>query len=243
MSWRSAAPLCTSTRIIVPTAKRPGTAAAAAPALRARADLSRCRQNTGKRTIPDVSFDADPDTGVAVYDSYDNTDGSGPWIEIGGTSVATPCWAALIAIVNQGRVAAGGTTLTAPPRPCRPSRLPASDFHDITSGSNGGFNAGPGYDEVTGLGTPRPTSCPQPGRLRDGQPPGHRRSAARQRHRRRRLRGRRLRRGCRGRAGSAILPRHRVHLPGQQPPGAAVPWAGRSPPPPAAAWRSSTGCP
>ncbi len=113
-------------------------------------------QSTGKRTIPDVAWDADPNTGVAVYDSWDNTDNSGPWLEIGGTSVAAPSWAGLIAIGNQGRVAAGGTTLDGPSQtlPALYS-LPAADFHDITKGSNGGFKAGPGYDEVTGLGTPK----------------------------------------------------------------------------------------
>ncbi len=41
--------------------------------------------------------------------------------------------------------------------------LPASDFHDITKGSNGGFKAGPGYDEVTGLGTPKANLLAVPG--------------------------------------------------------------------------------
>ncbi len=113
-------------------------------------------QSTGFRTIPDVAWDADPNTGVAVYDSWDDTDNSGPWLEIGGTSVAAPSWAGLIAIANQGRVAAGGSTLDGATEtlPALYS-LPAGDFHDITVGSNGGFKAGPGYDEVTGLGTPR----------------------------------------------------------------------------------------
>ena len=38
-------------------------------------------QNTGFRTVPDVAFDADPNTGVAVYDSYNDTDNSGPWVD------------------------------------------------------------------------------------------------------------------------------------------------------------------
>ena len=45
-------------------------------------------QQTGFRTIPDVAWDADANTGVAVYDSYNNTDNSGPWQQVGGTSVA-----------------------------------------------------------------------------------------------------------------------------------------------------------
>ncbi len=112
-------------------------------------------QSTGMRTIPDVAWDADPNTGVAVYDSYDEAQDGGAWIQIGGTSVAAPSWSGLIAIANQGRVLAGATSLDGPGQ-----TLPAlytvssNDFHDITSGSNGGFSAGPGYDEVTGLGSP-----------------------------------------------------------------------------------------
>ncbi len=44
-------------------------------------------QSTAFRTVPDVAFDADPNTGVAVYDSYDDTDNSGPWVAVGGTSL------------------------------------------------------------------------------------------------------------------------------------------------------------
>jgi hypothetical protein len=111
-------------------------------------------QTTGFRTVPDVAFDADPNTGVAVYDQYNNTDNSGPWVEVGGTSLGAPAWAALIAIANQGRVLAGGTTLNGPTQ-----TLPAiyaispTDFNDVTSGSNGVFSAGSGYDEVTGMGS------------------------------------------------------------------------------------------
>jgi subtilase family serine protease len=74
-----------------------------------------------------------------------------------GTSLASPCWAGLIAIANQGRVALGGKTLdgTANPRQTLEAlySLPAHDFHDITSGYNGVF-AGTGYDKVTGRGSP-----------------------------------------------------------------------------------------
>ncbi len=59
-------------------------------------------QSTTQRTIPDVSFDASPNSGVSVYDSYDNgtTD---PWETVGGTSLSAPSWAGLVAIVDQGR--------------------------------------------------------------------------------------------------------------------------------------------
>jgi len=110
-------------------------------------------QSTGVRTVPDVSFVADPDTGVPIYDSFDNP--SGPWTQIGGTSLSTPSWAGVIALINQGRVAQGGTTLDGPSQTLPGLyAIPGTDFHDITTGGNGTYNAGPGYDEVTGRGTP-----------------------------------------------------------------------------------------
>ncbi len=104
---------------------------------------------TGLRTAPDVSMDADPETGVYVLDSYD-----GGYIQVGGTSLATPMWAALIAIVNQGRALLGQGTLDGPSQtlPMLYS-LSSSDFHDITAGNNG-YPATVGYDLATGLGSP-----------------------------------------------------------------------------------------
>jgi subtilase family serine protease len=116
-------------------------------------------QNSGKRTIPDVSFDADPSTGVAVYDSYNNA-GLTPWEQVGGTSLAATGWAGLIAIADQGRIAVGGTTLDGPTQtlPALYS-LPTSDFHDNLGGDNGtndnGLLNSTRYNEVTGLGTPQ----------------------------------------------------------------------------------------
>ncbi|HEY4309282.1 MAG TPA: proprotein convertase P-domain-containing protein [Pirellulales bacterium] len=110
-------------------------------------------QSTVFRTTPDVSFDANPATGASIYDSYNNGTTT-PWTRIGGTSFSAPSWAALIAIADQGRATAGLPTLDG-----RSGTLPAlyglpsSDFHDILSGSNG-FNAGAGYDLVTGRGSP-----------------------------------------------------------------------------------------
>jgi autotransporter-associated beta strand protein len=108
-------------------------------------------QSTTQRTIPDVSIIGG--TGVAVYNSYDNGSAK-PWQAVAGTSLSTPTWAGLIAIADQGRALNGelpldGATQTLPAL----YQLPASDFHDITSGNNG-YAAGPGYDLVTGRGTP-----------------------------------------------------------------------------------------
>jgi hypothetical protein len=124
-------------------------------------------QESGSRTTPDVSFDADPNSGVALYDSIDNTT-DGPWagsppgtppgtittLRGNGTSLAAPCWAALIAIVDAGLAAGGhptldGSTQTSPAL----YRLPSADFHEIASGNNG-YPAGGRYNLVTGLGSP-----------------------------------------------------------------------------------------
>jgi len=112
--------------------------------------------SNGKRAVPDVSYNADPNTGVPVYDSY-GYQGSKGWFQVGGTSAGAPQLAALSAITNSARTipmsstsfgtdvllygAATGTNY-------------ANNYRDITSGSNGGFSAGSGYDFVTGVGSP-----------------------------------------------------------------------------------------
>jgi len=105
------------------------------------------------RTVADVSADADPSTGVAVYDNYGGDPG---WEEFGGTSVASPIIAAVYALA--------GTPLT--------GTYPASDIYkhfrhvyDVTSGSNGTCSPDylctgeVGYDGPTGLGTPDGTGA------------------------------------------------------------------------------------
>ena len=109
-------------------------------------------QSTTRRTTPDVSMDADPNTGVAVYDSWDFP--TSPWFQVGGTSLSAPMFAGLVAVADQGRTAAGLTGLDGA-NDTLPKLYAASalDFNDITSGNNG-FAAGAGYDLVTGRGTP-----------------------------------------------------------------------------------------
>ena len=113
-------------------------------------------QTSTKRAIPDVAFDADPNTGVPIYDTF-SYGTSSPWAQLGGTSFGAPAWASIIAIANQQRVQNGlgtldGATQTLPML-YQLSRSNPSAFHDITSGSNG-FSAGAGYDLATGLGSP-----------------------------------------------------------------------------------------
>ena len=113
-------------------------------------------QNTGFRTTPDVSYDGDPNTGFQVY-----VGGSTTPIEVGGTSAGAPQWAALIAIADQGRQlnqlgTLDGASQTLPMLyDLAGTPLYNQAFHDITTGTNGTFSAGPGYDEASGLGTPQ----------------------------------------------------------------------------------------
>jgi subtilase family serine protease len=112
-------------------------------------------QHSGFRSIPDVALDASPSSGVPVYDSYDGYQ----WLEVGGTSLSSPVWAAFMAIENSLRVAGGGTTihqfLPDLYQTIYPSGNYALDFHDVTTGGSGGICvAGSGYDYVTGVGTP-----------------------------------------------------------------------------------------
>ena len=97
----------------------------------------------GGRGVPDVSGDADPETGYNVL-----VDGKS--LVIGGTSAVAPLWSGLIVLLNQ--------TLEKTLGLLQPTlyglRQSADAFRDITKGSNGAFSAGPGWDPTTGLGSP-----------------------------------------------------------------------------------------
>jgi subtilase family serine protease len=100
------------------------------------------------RGVPDVSYLADPNTGVLVV--YQNN-----WYVFGGTSVGAPQWAALVAL-SQASLASADTALYSA---AASSTYPINPicFHDITSGNNGTHPddyAIAGYDLVTGLGSP-----------------------------------------------------------------------------------------
>ena len=114
---------------------------------------------TSAREIPDVSFDADPQTGVGVYDSYGYQGQSG-WFQVGGTSLGAPAWSALLADTDQLRAAAGSGPLTGAGVQRAVYGLPSGPLADITSGPPIGLcptgcSAGTGFDAVTGLGSPR----------------------------------------------------------------------------------------
>ena len=125
-------------------------------------------QSTGFRSTPDVSFVADPNTGVSVY--VISPSGKASWEVVGGTSVGAPAWAGIIAIADQGRAIAGlaslnGATETLPALYSAPS----TDFEKVAEtasrrsprgGSNTAINTA-SYTTQTGLGTPKGASLIQ----------------------------------------------------------------------------------
>jgi hypothetical protein len=99
---------------------------------------------TGMRGTPDVAYDASPSTGVYI-------DAGGAELIVGGTSFATPSWAAIAV----DAAAAGATPISqARLYQLYTSSLYADDFHDITTGNNGYYSAAVGWDPTTGIGTP-----------------------------------------------------------------------------------------
>ncbi|HEX7354920.1 MAG TPA: S53 family peptidase [Mycobacteriales bacterium] len=104
------------------------------------------------RGVPDLAMDGDPASGLDTYDSNPAATGGcgGQCGPNGGTSLATPLAASAMAAVLAARGATAGLgdihTLL--------YQAPATAFMDVTSGSNGAFSAGPGWDPVSGLGAP-----------------------------------------------------------------------------------------
>jgi subtilase family serine protease len=104
-----------------------------------------------KRAESDISAVADPNTGVAVYDTYGGSSaGAAGWEVYGGTSAATPIVAALFAYLGKATTATNAYSYSN-----------TSEFYDVTSGSNGTCKtdtkickAGTGWDGPTGNGTP-----------------------------------------------------------------------------------------
>jgi kumamolisin len=98
------------------------------------------------RLVPDVSLTADPTEGAFVFLN-------GQVQQFGGTSWSAPVWAGFCALINEAR-----TNANKPPLPfLNPLIYPligTSCFRDIVAGSNGAFDAGAGYDMVTGVGVP-----------------------------------------------------------------------------------------
>ena len=106
-------------------------------------------RDQGRRLTPDVAAVADQFTGVKIVFNQKQLVG-------GGTSQSAPIWAGMAAVMNQYLVANGGRRLgdfnPLLYKVAEGSRLPG--FRDVVLGGNAVASAGPGYDLVTGLGTP-----------------------------------------------------------------------------------------
>jgi kumamolisin len=106
------------------------------------------------RSIPDVSADADPASGAAIYVS---TPSGSEWTQGGGTSQSTPIWAGIAALINQYLQQKGLHRvgfLNPALYHIADSNVSYRAFHDITVGTNLYYPATPGYDIASGLGTP-----------------------------------------------------------------------------------------
>jgi kumamolisin len=114
----------------------------ALPTFQQGANVPNAPNGFAGRGVPDVAGNADPETGYNVV-----VDGQ-PSV-IGGTSAVAPLWAGLLALINQSLGANVGYL-----NPLLYSAKSAATFHDITSGNNGTYSAGKGWDACTGLGSP-----------------------------------------------------------------------------------------
>ena len=99
-----------------------------------------------KRLSPDVSLPADPNTGAVVYLN-------GARVTIGGTSWSSPTWAGFCALINQAMASSSRGPVGVLGAKVYPL-LGTANFRDITSGNNGSYHAGAGYDLCTGIGVP-----------------------------------------------------------------------------------------
>ena len=132
------------------------TGIAVVPTITAKAPDSQPKSGFHGRNVPDISMDASSATGsyIAVYDTPD-----GGWTGYGGTSVANPIFAALVAEQNEKTGAAAGFLNTAlyatyTANGTKPAGVYGTDFYDVKSGSIGaGWSAKAGFDQATGIGT------------------------------------------------------------------------------------------
>ncbi len=114
--------------------------------------------SNGMREVPDVSADADPNSGYSVYCTVSASGcPSSGWISVGGTSAAAPLWAGAAADINQyltglGKSRLGFANPTWYLLACNTQTY--APFHDVTSGNNLYYPATSGYDLATGIGTP-----------------------------------------------------------------------------------------
>jgi kumamolisin len=115
--------------------------------------------SNGMREVPDVSADADPNTGYSVYCTVSaaGCSSTSAWIAVGGTSAAAPLWTALVADANEYLAGQSKPTFGAASAELytlfNTSQTYAA-YHDITSGNNLHYPATSGYDLASGIGSP-----------------------------------------------------------------------------------------
>jgi len=114
--------------------------------------------SNGFREVPDISADADPATGYAMYCTVTNAGcpGSG-WITVGGTSASAPLWAGSMTLVNQYMQAQGKKRIGF----ANPAlyglfnaQQPFPAYHDVIAGNNLFYPATSNYDLASGIGSP-----------------------------------------------------------------------------------------
>ncbi len=109
--------------------------------------------SNGKREVPDVSADADPNSGYDLY-THDGNNGQPGWSTLGGTSASTPLWAGYGALLVQDfRTRIGFLNPVLYALAQRASSFSHPAFHDVTQGNNLYYPATPGYDLASGLGS------------------------------------------------------------------------------------------
>ncbi len=106
--------------------------------------------DTDWRGVPDVTGNGDPVTGYQIYQG-------GQAQVVGGTSAVAPLWSALIARLAQATGKRFGLIQPLLYAGVSPG-VDVPGFHDITSGNNGAYAAGPGWDSCSGLGSPDGTA-------------------------------------------------------------------------------------
>jgi kumamolisin len=116
----------------------------------ARAGRSSGSYGSGGRGVPDVAGNADPVTGYQIYSG-------GRAQVVGGTSAVAPLWAALVSRLAEATGQRFGLIQPALYTGVTPGAEVAG-FRDITSGNNGAYTAGPGWDACSGLGSPDGTA-------------------------------------------------------------------------------------
>ena len=106
----------------------------------------------GARGVPDYSFDADPNSGVSVYDST-SCKGVGGWMVFGGTSVASPALSGIVNSAGSNTSSAAELSLLYQGVGNNGLTINSTNFRDILSGTAGSFSGKTGWDFVTGIGS------------------------------------------------------------------------------------------